>query len=521
MIAAVYSRKSKLTLTGESVENQIQLCKEYGKQLKVTEYITYEDEGFSGGNIDRPQFKTMMIDAKNKKFDVLICYRLDRISRNVADFSATLELLTKYDIAFVSIKERFDTTSPMGRAMVYISSVFAQLERETIAERVRDNMLELSKTGRWLGGMPLLGFKSERVKENGKNVSYLFPVEEELVIVKLIFEKYVELGSQYKVYKYLYENNIGFEYRKWAVDRIMNILRGTYYVKTNNAVKQYCQAKGITVIGDMNGNGMVPYNQKKGTNRYNPTNEWIYAIAPHDSIIEAEMWIKIQVMMDIAKEKDTFKRGTSQLSFLTGLLKCSECGSSLYVKLGTKRDHTGYYHYYSCKGKNFPNNCKSKNYRQETIDNAIIEYLDKISTDKNLLETLSKTTTSINVLKEIDELKKLKSTIAKNDTAIHNLINQLSLLSPEASGYLIIEIEKLSKENAKFKLRLLTIENANEKKELAESDKSIFYDQVKNFNKLYNKCKSMDEKRILFNSILKEIIWDNKNKQIRLTFLNE
>ncbi|WP_373845456.1 recombinase family protein, partial [Clostridium sp.] len=143
MKAAIYSRKSKFTSKGESIGNQIEMCKEYCTKNfdgKI-EFIIYEDEGFSGGNIDRPQFQKMILDAKGGKFDSLVCYRLDRISRNVADFSATLELLEQHNISFVSIKEQFDTSTPMGKAMVYIASVFAQLERETIAERVRDNML--------------------------------------------------------------------------------------------------------------------------------------------------------------------------------------------------------------------------------------------------------------------------------------------------------------------------------------------------------------------------------------------
>ncbi len=112
----------------------------------------YEDEGFSGGNLERPQFRMMMRDAQKKNFAAIVVYRLDRISRNIGDFAKLIEELNTLKIAFVSIKEQFDTSSPMGRAMMYISSVFSQLERETIAERIRDNMHELSKTGRWLGG---------------------------------------------------------------------------------------------------------------------------------------------------------------------------------------------------------------------------------------------------------------------------------------------------------------------------------------------------------------------------------
>jgi len=150
---AIYSRKSKFTGKGESIDNQIELCKQYirthypgcigEQQPKVAtspdasddDILMYEDEGFSGGNTQRPQFKKMMADANEKKFSILICYRLDRISRHIGDFAKLIEELDDLGISFVSIKEQFDTSSPMGRAMMYISSVFSQLERETIAER--------------------------------------------------------------------------------------------------------------------------------------------------------------------------------------------------------------------------------------------------------------------------------------------------------------------------------------------------------------------------------------------------
>ena len=97
------------------------------------EYFVYEDEGFSGGNTKRPEFQRMLKDIKKKKYDALICYRLDRISRNISDFSDTIKMLENTETQFISIKEQFDTSTPMGRAMMYITSVFAQLERETIA----------------------------------------------------------------------------------------------------------------------------------------------------------------------------------------------------------------------------------------------------------------------------------------------------------------------------------------------------------------------------------------------------
>lgn len=161
----IYSRKSKFTGKGESIENQIELCRQYiamhfGEDA-AENVLVYEDEGFSGGNLERPQFKKMMKDSQKIAFAAIVVYRLDRISRNIGDFAKLIEDLGDRHIDFISIREQFDTSSPMGRAMMYIASVFSQLERETIAERIRDNMHELSKTGRWLGGTTPTGYASE------------------------------------------------------------------------------------------------------------------------------------------------------------------------------------------------------------------------------------------------------------------------------------------------------------------------------------------------------------------------
>lgn len=127
-VIALYSRKSKFTGKGESIGNQVELGKEYVRvhfgEAAVDKIVLYEDEGFSGGNLNRPAFKRMMDAARKRKFKAIIVYRLDRISRNVSDFSGLIEELARLDIAFISIKEQFDTSTPMGRAMMYIASVF-------------------------------------------------------------------------------------------------------------------------------------------------------------------------------------------------------------------------------------------------------------------------------------------------------------------------------------------------------------------------------------------------------------
>ena len=117
---------------------------------------------FSGGTLERPNSKNDG-RCKRKSFRAIVVYRLDRIGRNIGDFAKLIEQLNKMKIDFISIKEQFDTSSPMGRAMMYISSVFPSWNGKPLPKRIRDNMHELSKTGRWLGGNHPTGYESESV----------------------------------------------------------------------------------------------------------------------------------------------------------------------------------------------------------------------------------------------------------------------------------------------------------------------------------------------------------------------
>ena len=148
---AIYARKSKFTGKGESIENQIQKCRKYMQDSMererddgrldaeaVIQFVEYKDEGVSGKNMERPMMKKLLADMEGGKIQKLVCYRLDRVSRNVKDFAELFEALTSLGVEFVSVNESFDTANPMGRAMISMSSVFAQLERETIAERIVD-----------------------------------------------------------------------------------------------------------------------------------------------------------------------------------------------------------------------------------------------------------------------------------------------------------------------------------------------------------------------------------------------
>ena len=184
---AIYVRQSIDKKGSLSIEGQIDICKKLaGDEVKV-----YSDKGFSGKNTNRPAFMELMDDVKSGKVQKIYVYRLDRFSRSIADFSRIWELLSKHNVEFQSATENFDTSSPMGRAMLNIVQVFAQLERETTAERVKDNYIHRFKLGVWPGGPAPYGFDLVKTNEGDKKISSLIK-NENSEIVKFIFEEYAK-----------------------------------------------------------------------------------------------------------------------------------------------------------------------------------------------------------------------------------------------------------------------------------------------------------------------------------------
>ncbi|MBU5677984.1 recombinase family protein [Alkaliphilus sp. MSJ-5] len=534
MKVAIYSRKSKFTGKGDSIENQIQLCKNYATThfgIKDNDFYIYEDEGFSGGNTDRPQFQLLMKDAKKKKFDILICYRLDRISRSVMDFSNTFETLESNGVGFVSIKEQFDTSTPMGKAMLYISSVFAQLERETAAERIKDNMLQLAKTGRWLGGITPTGYSSKQIiytDPSGKErkMFKLSTVDNELEIVRLIFDKYLEFKSLTKVEQYLIINNIksknDIDFTRYS---IRSILANPVYAVADKTMYDYIIDNGYEVYShesEFTGkHGIMAYNKtnqdSKSSIRFRDVSEWIVAIGAHKGIIESTTWIKAQNLLYKNKSKG-YRRVKNTNSLLSGVLYCS-CGSYMRPKMGRKNKDGEQIFYYMCemKEKSKRTRCNIKNIKGNELDHLIIDRIknlamsnsdvqDSIENDKISLQTAQ------NAIQ--NEISMLESNIKNNGQSIGNLVSSLSQnQNSTAAKYIIDQIEGLDKETAQIKDRLLRLKEVQEKNQAKENSLDVMKGILSNFNDSVD-LMDIEDKRAFLKIIVDKIIWNGKNAEI-------
>jgi len=531
VIAAIYSRKSKFSEKGESVENQVKMCEAYANTIGIDKFIIYEDEGFSGGNVERPQYQKMMKEAKDKKFNYLICYRLDRISRNVSDFTQTIEELKRHNIEFISIKEQFDTSSPMGRAMMNISAVFAQLERETIAERIKDNMMELSKTGRWLGGTPPLGFKSESVKysdSNGKDKKMykLIEVIEEMEIVKLIYNLYLEKKGFSAVANYLcknyYKGKNGGEFSRQTVQQI--VTNPVYCVADTMAFEHFRQLDA-TIYGNPCVNGFMVYNKREGGKKDKPLNKWIFAVGEHLGIITSSDWIKCQKINEHNNLKASPRTGTGNKFLLASMVTCGCCGSGMASWSHNNKKSGKMEKYYRCNLKSRASNrCNNKMLNAYKAEDLIIESIK--NTDVELLIKnieLHKKEVAITDSAVIEVIR-INKEIELNNKITQGLIRKSAFMDddPETIEMFKQEILEMKKENAELRSKIKTIEVDSETLEKI-NEQNISVDEIiaslSQFKKYIDYVNDVEAKRELILSIVESIVWYGESETLEVNLI--
>ena len=535
---AIYSRKSRFTGKGESIGNQVELCKEYVRNMFGEEYVdrcvVFEDEGFSGGNLQRPDFKRMMEEVRKRKFKAIVVYRLDRISRNISDFTGLIDELTKLDVSFVSIKEQFDTSTPMGRAMMFIISVFSQLERETIAERIRDNMHELAKTGRWLGGNTPTGFESGAVSKitiDGKErKSYkLILIPEEIEIPKMIFDLYLETDSLTAVEAELLRQRIktkqGKDFTRFAIKAILQ--NPVYMVADEDAFHYFSEREAEVCFPKeaFDGScGIMTYNrtnQEKGrTTQLLPVSEWIIALGKHPGVVPSKNWIKVQESLDRNKSK-AYRKPRNNEALLTGLVYCA-CGERMYPKLTQRKTADGDLIYtYVCKMKERSKRerCNRRNANGNILDAAIIEQIKSLTDhDSDFVSQLAKSREFYTGKREQYEkqLEDLRAEYAKNEQTVNGLIDSLGMVGDSIARPRVLKrIEELTDINREVQNRIYELEGLVDSNALGDEEFDLLRQMLAMFRSSIDDM-SVEEKRAAIRTVVRKVIWDGVNAHVVL-----
>ncbi len=348
MNCAIYTRVS----TDNQAEKDFSSCE--AQEEKIRAFIksqnhwkvfkVYSDPGYTGANINRPALQEMLEDIKQGKINIILVYKIDRLTRSPRDFYQLIEFFEKYNVDFISITERFDTSTPAGRLLRNIMLTSAQFERELASERTKDKMPERAKKGMWNGGLVPYGYK----RENKKLV--INPKEAE--IIRFIYETYVTTGSLFKTYDELKKQGIkdrqGKNFSKGAIHYILRNI--VYTGKLKYAGKIY---QGI-----------------------------------HQPIISEELF---NLAQKIHKEKIKTLRLYKDF-LLSGPVTCNECGSVMTPCYTNKRkeEKLTRYYYYRCT-KTFKmdwDSCSVRQVNADRLENYIFTNLDRISNDKIYLENL-------------------------------------------------------------------------------------------------------------------------------------
>ena len=325
---AIYGRQSIDKADSISIESQIEFCQ---YELKGESYREYTDKGFSGKNTGRPKFQEMIRDIEQGLISKVVVYKLDRISRSIIDFARMMETFGKCNVEFVSATEKFDTSTPMGRAMLNICIVFAQLERETIQMRVTDSYYSRCTKGFHMSGKASYGFNLTPTIISGITANMYEEDPETARRVRMMFNMYADpptsLGD---VGRDLCNDGTGG--KEFNRSSLATILKNPAYVQADLAVYEFFKNQGTEIVNDVadftGTNGCFLF-QGRGVSEKKTANlkDQILVIAPHKGFIPSETWLACR--KKLLNNKTAFKRGRKASTWTAGKLKCGRCGSGL------------------------------------------------------------------------------------------------------------------------------------------------------------------------------------------------
>ncbi|SHI53866.1 Site-specific DNA recombinase [Geosporobacter subterraneus DSM 17957] len=536
-VAGIYSRKSLFTGKGESVKNQIDACQEYAA-MKGWDSLVYFDEGFSGQNQNRPGFQQLLQDIDQGKIQHVIFYKLDRISRRMLDILEFIEKMNSKGIDFISITENFDTTTPLGRAMVHIAATFAQLEREMLQQRVRDNMIQLAKTGRWLGGIAPTGYTSKEMrfrdhqgKEKRKYI--LEGIPEELAVIEKIYTHYLKKKSLSQVEKYLlaqgFQTKNGGAFQKQT---IRSILMNPVYVKADPRIFDYfrvLQSDIASPIEAFDGiHGLLTYNKNrksgiKGTEPCDPEH-WIVTVGDHNGIIDASDWIAVQKQIS-KNSKPGVPWKKSSHALLSGLLRCKYCGGPMIIRYGQKDKKNGHrFYYYVCQQKDLTGGagCSNRNIRGDLLDQTVLETLVSLAPQpsqvKKILEKVESKflNSKRNIISSNEDLNKQ---IHRNRKRIQQLLSKLERNIPDAAAKHIGErIEELDHHISELekKMEHRKIVEQHPSMDLSPAILKGIRENVASIGHVVNSMESVEEKRRFVEGTVERILYHEGAVEIHL-----
>lgn len=450
-----------------SIPEQIKRMKAYCEARGWMVYKIYTDSGFTGSNLERPGLQALIKDAENGKFDMVLVYKLDRLSRSQKDTLYLIEdVFDKHDVFFTSITENFDTSTPTGKAFLGILAVFAQFEREQIRERTMIGKDSRAKEGKWHGSKWIpIGFDYK----DGELVLN----EYEVMQIREIADLFLKRTPVRTIENITIEKGYKHKYGNWDAKTIRRLL-----------------ANPINI-------GMIKHRDK-------------YYKGQHPAIFDQDTFDRIQVIMNERKEKygTTYKPYTSLLG---GFLYCKHCGAKY-----TKQSNGGSQLYYCCysRSKKIKKmvkdpNCKNKNYRMLDLDYVVIEAITHLSLDPEHINEV-KENKPLNDM--VDKIKTINAEIESIDSQISNMMDLYGL------GNMPLDV--INKKVTALNDTKVALEKELEALDVPDTDEDGMTDeQIQSLaDMINNKDLTLEERRQIVQSLIYYIEIDNEDVIIHWKF---
>jgi DNA invertase Pin-like site-specific DNA recombinase len=313
----------------------------------------YDDGGYSGGTLDRPALQRLLHDVEASRVDCIVVHRIDRLSRSLLDFAKLAELFERKGISLVSVTQRLDTSTSMGRLTLNMLLSFAQFEREIIGERIRDKVAATKRKGKYCGGMPVLGYDVDREQKR------LVVNEEEAELVRHIFRRFAELGTAFKVTKEL--NAAGHQTKSWITKK------GTLH-----AGRAWHKGHVYRLLNNHIYLGQVTHKGK-------------HYPGEHEAIIEQDLWAQVHAILEQNHRARAGRTRAKLEALLRGIIRCAHCNCAMGPHFSRRRGKQ--YRYYLCvqASKNGYDSCPVRSLSAGEIEGVVIDQLRRVLRSPEIL----------------------------------------------------------------------------------------------------------------------------------------
>ena len=442
--AVIYARYSSDSQTEQSIEGQLRVCEEYAKTHEILILNTYIDRAMSGTNDNRPDFQKMLKDSNAKKWDYVLCYKLDRFSRNKYEMAMHKKTLRDNGIKVISATE-FIPDSPEGIILESMLEGYAEYYSAELSQKVRRGMKETRLKGNFTGGHLLYGYSLENHK--------VIINESQAEVVKYIYEQF-SLGVYVKdIIKSLTAKGIYNNGKPFARNTVYNILKNEKY------------------------SGIYRHNGEIFENMY-------------PQIVPTEIYQKVRAKIN---ENQYGKRSVEVVYLLRHKLKCGYCGQPISAETGTSKNGK-VKRYYKCLGRKRQNGCKKSMIGKELLENLIISAIIEQLSDQQTINTI--VTNLLNIQEKLSKETPILSILTKEKRQTENAIKNIMTAIEKGviTNTTTKRLKELEEQQENLERQIL-IERSKSAIKYTEQEIREFYEQALNL-----------EPQMLINYVVKEIL---------------